>query len=183
MTLRVVTAATVPLVSTDAVKIHLRVDHDDDDARIASLVGAATEALEAATQRRFMVQTLEWVLLNWRSPMRLPVAPATADGLTVTYADEILGDTVLATTEYVVRPSGATLAVTAAEGTILPVLDPDAEERVVIAFDAGEAAAPLAAVEACKLLVEYLYEGRDWPLAPSGLPIVVEGLIAGLRWA
>lgn len=182
MTLRVVTPPGL-LVSVDAAKVHLRVDHADADARITSLIGAATEALEAATQRRFLAQALEWVLPNWRYPMRLPVAPASAAGLVVTYADEILGDEALATTEYVVRPIGATLAVTAAEGTIWPVLDPDAEERVVIRFAAGDAAAPLAVVEACKLLVEYYYEGRDWPLAASGLPLVVECLIAPFRWA
>lgn len=183
MTLRVVTPPADPIVSLEDAKVHLRVDHTDDDARITSLIGAATEALEAATQRRFMEQSLEWVLPNWRYPMRLPVAPVTAAGLTVTYADEILGEEVLATTEYVVRPIGATLAVTAAEGTIWPVLNPDAEERVVIAFDAGEASAPLAIVEACKLLVEYYYEAHDWPLAPSGLPLTVESLIASYRWA
>lgn len=183
MTLRVVTPPADPIVSAADVKVHLRVDHSADDARITSLIGAATEALEAATQRRFMEQELEWALLNWRYPMRLPVAPASSVGLIVTYADEILGAEVLATTEYVVRPIGATLAVCSAEGTIWPVLDPDAEERVVIAFSAGESAAPVAVVEACKLLVEYYYEGREWPLAASGLPLVVESLIAPFRWA
>jgi hypothetical protein len=115
--------------------------------------------------------------------MRLPVAPVSAGGLAVTYADELLGDTALPSADYVVRPIGATLAVTAAEGTVWPVLDPDAEERIVIAFSAGEDEAPTAAVEACKLLVEYYYEGRDWPLAASGLPVVVESLIAPFRWA
>lgn len=183
MALRVVTPPADMLVSLEDVKVHLRVEHSDDDARLTSLIGAATEALEAATQRRFMAQALEWVLPNWRYPMRLPVAPASADGLIVTYADEVLGDTALSTADYVVRAIGATLAVCAAEGTVLPVLDPDAEERVVIAFTAGEANAPLAAVEACKLLVEYYYEGRDWPLAASGLPVVVDSLIAQYRWA
>lgn len=182
MTLRVVTSPGL-LVSVDAAKVHLRVDHAEDDARITSLIGAATEALEAATQRRFMVQELAWVLPNWRYPMRLPVAPASEEGLVVTYADEILGDTALSAAGYVVRPIGATLGVCAAEGVIWPVLDPDAAERVVITFSAGEATAPTAAAEACKLLVEYYYEGRDWPLAASGLPVVVESLIAAFRWA
>lgn len=180
MTVRVVTPP-AQMVSTADAKLHLRVDHSEDDARIASLIAAATAELEAATQRRFMEQELEWVRPHWSYPMRLPVAPvASVDG--ITYADEIEGGTVLATTEYRVAPSGEGTIITATDGTVWPVLDPDAEERVVIAFTAGEEAAPTSAVVACKLLVEYYYERREWPLAPSGLPTCVEGLIAPLRW-
>lgn len=182
MTLRVVTPP-AQMVSTADAKLHLRVDHSDDDARIASLIVAATDAIEAATQRRFMTQVLEWVLPCWRYPMRLPVAPIVAGDLSVAYADEVLGETDLDPTSYVVRPQGETLAVCPIEGLVWPLLDPDADELVVVTFTAGADAAPITAVEACKLLVEYYYESRDWPLAPSGLPRTVESLIAPLRWS
>lgn len=180
MTVRVVTPP-AQMVSTAEAKLHLRVDHSEDDARITSLIAAATAELEAATQRRFMEQELEWVLPRWAYPMRLPVAPI-ASVESITYADEVEGETVLPTTEYRVAPSGEGKSITATDGTVWPVLDPDAPERVVVAFTAGETSAPLSAVEACKLLVEYHYERRDWPLAASGLPTVVEALIAPLRW-
>ncbi len=180
MTVRVVTPP-AQMVSTADAKLHLRVDHSEDDARITSLIAAATADIEAATQRRFMEQELEWVLSRWVYPMRLPVAPV-ASVESVTYADEALGATVLGTSYYRVAPDGEGKIITATDGSVWPVLDPDAAERVVVAFTAGEDAAPKEAIEACKLLVEYYYESRDWPLAASGLPQVVESLIASLRW-
>lgn len=183
MTLRVVTPPSGLLVSLADTKQHLKVLHTEDDARITSLIGAATDALEATTQRRFLSQGLEWVLPGWRYPMRLPIAGVDASSVKVTYADEVLGAVALPKADYVVRPRGQTVAIFATDGSVWPVLDPDAAERVVIAFTAGEATAPAGVAEACKLMVEYLYMARDWPLAPSGLPVVVESLIASWRWS
>lgn len=46
----------------DAVKLHLRVDHADDDDLIADLIRAATEQAEAYTGRALITQT--WTLLD-----------------------------------------------------------------------------------------------------------------------
>ncbi len=183
MTVRVVTPPTGLLVSLPDMKQHLRVLHSEDDARLTAMIGAATETLEATTQRRFLTQGLEWVLTHWLYPMRLPVAGVDAESVEITYADEVLGALALPEADYVVRPSGETVAIFATDGSVWPVLDPDAAERVVIAFDVDPPPETAGVAEACKLMVEYLYRAHDWPLASSGLPLCVETMIRPYRWS
>lgn len=179
MSLRVVTAPAA-LVTVAEAKVHLRVQHSDDDTRIGGLIQAATESIEAATQRRFMTQELEWVLSGWRPALRLPVAPVSLDDLAITFIGEGGVSATMSPEGYRLAPSGATACISPLAAW--PMLDAVAGERVVIRFKAGETSPPSAAVEACKLLIEHVYEARDWPLAASGLPTVVETFIAPLRW-
>jgi uncharacterized phiE125 gp8 family phage protein len=55
----------------------LRIDHDDDDGLILSLIKAARERIEARTGRALMAQTWRVVLDRWPSEqrLRLPVMP------------------------------------------------------------------------------------------------------------
>jgi len=61
MTLRRIEAADA-IVSLEEAKLHLRVEHDADDALIASLVAAATARAERYTGMAFGEQTWEQVL-------------------------------------------------------------------------------------------------------------------------
>jgi uncharacterized phiE125 gp8 family phage protein len=57
MALRQLTPPTALCVALTAVKEHLRVDFDDDDALIISYINAATEMCEQVTGRAIMLQT------------------------------------------------------------------------------------------------------------------------------
>jgi len=55
----VTTEATVPVISLEAARLHLRVDLDDDDELITTLIAAATERAESFTNRCIMQKTIE----------------------------------------------------------------------------------------------------------------------------
>ena len=190
MTLRVVSAATVWPVTLAQAKAHLGVWHSDFDARITALIKTATAAVEAATQRVFLRQTLEWSLPCWTARViRLPIAADTIENLEIAYValgqDEAV---TLDPSEFVVSRSGHTLCVRPIASTTWPVLEPDAVDRVLITFDAGEpgaeAAAPSEVATAVLFMVEYLFDPNapQWKFAASGLPETVELLVQSLRW-
>jgi len=62
MALKLITAPTTYPVTLAEAKLHCRVDTNDDDALITSLITAATEMAEQQTGRALMVQTWELTL-------------------------------------------------------------------------------------------------------------------------
>jgi uncharacterized phiE125 gp8 family phage protein len=59
-----------PWTVTEA-KAFLRVEHDDDDAIVASLIAAARGQVEALTRRALLTQTWRFVLDRWPADGRL----------------------------------------------------------------------------------------------------------------
>lgn len=180
MSLRVV-ASPALAVSLDDVKEHLNILHSDDDVRLNGLIHAATAQVEAATQRRFVTQTLEWVIDCWPAVLCLPVAPARRDGFSISFASPSGGLEAVPADQYRLVYDGQ--ALTARPKWAWPVLDYEADERIIVRFVAGEDVAPPEAVSAIKLQVEYLADRPDWKLGPSGLPMVVESLALIQSWA
>lgn len=179
MSLRVV-APPALAVSLDDVKEHLNILHSDDDVRLIGLIHTATAQVEAATQRRFVTQTLEWVLDRWPRLLCLPVAPAHREGFSIKFASPGGGLESVPADQYRLVYDGQ--ALTARPKWSWPVLDGDADERVVVRFTAGDEVAPPEVVSAIKLQVEYLADRPDWKLGESGLPQVVESLALLQRW-
>jgi uncharacterized phiE125 gp8 family phage protein len=75
-----VTAPTLPVVTLEEAKRHLRVDHDDDDALISGMIAAATNHLDPAGNgwlgRALRPQTWEMRLDNFPcGPIQLPYPP------------------------------------------------------------------------------------------------------------
>ena len=62
-------------VSLDLAKNHLRVDHNQDDQYISSLITAARETLEERTNRAFAQQQWQLGLNFWQSMMIIPRPP------------------------------------------------------------------------------------------------------------
>jgi uncharacterized phiE125 gp8 family phage protein len=189
MTLRVVTGPTERPAALQRVKDQLHIDHSDDDFLIDSLILTALGRLEAATQRRFLTQTLEWVLPYWPARIRLPVAPVATGGVvSIKYVDLQGVQQTLDPSLYVAAPSGHTLEIRPAFGSVLPLIGLDAVEGVVIRFVAGRAASAIseATRTALTMLVGALYENRDESnpvkLGPTGLPETVESLITEEFW-
>lgn len=183
MTVRVAAAAEKLVVDLAVVKERLRIDHDDEDASLEALIRAATLQVEAATQRRFMTQTLQWVLPCWRPVLRFPVAPVSTEGLTVIYAAPNGSEQQLDLSTCKVGPSGETISIRPKAGEAFPSLDLDAGEPIVIEFVAGADEAPDDAAEAVLRQVQYLYDTPDWPIGPSGLPLIVEAAFMSLCWS
>lgn len=72
-TIRVITASTVEPVSVETVRAFLRVDGDQDDTLIASLIKAAREEWERIARRACITQTLEQVVDCFPEDYRLQV--------------------------------------------------------------------------------------------------------------
>jgi uncharacterized phiE125 gp8 family phage protein len=69
-------APSAELISLDEAKLHLHVDHSDDDTLIGSLVAAATKHLDGyqgILQRALVTQTWKVETDNFADPLRLPV--------------------------------------------------------------------------------------------------------------
>ena len=71
--------AVEPVTLAEA-KAHLRLDGNDEDALVGSLVTAARHTLELATRRAFVAQTWRLRLNSWPEPRTivLPLAPVIA---------------------------------------------------------------------------------------------------------
>lgn len=189
MTLRVVTPATTWPVSLPEAKKRLGILHNDDDVAVQGLIATATVAVEAATQRRFTRQTMEWVCSCWPSwQFRLPVAGEGIEVEAVTCIDRAGVEAALPEASYVVSPAGHTVSLRPRSGTSWPALARDAAEAVVVRFVIGPAgqspSAPPEVKTAILFMVEYLNDpgAPGWKLAPSGLPDSVELLVASCRW-
>jgi uncharacterized phiE125 gp8 family phage protein len=166
MTLRVTENPTSGMVTLAQAKAQLRLeqDCDDEDAILGRLILVATGEVEAITQRRFVTQTLEWVLQHWQNcPLRLPIAPVATDGVeSIAYVDLNGATQTWSAAEYVVAPDGDTVAIRPKVSFTFPLLDPDAAEPIVITFVAGtaiEAVSPLA-THACLMILTELYKNR-----------------------
>jgi uncharacterized phiE125 gp8 family phage protein len=98
--LTLVTAPASEPVSLAVAKAHLRIDHDDEDALIASWIRAARQATESYTGRRWIEQDVRLTLAGFprcgSGQIRLPVQPVSeitgftyldADGAEQTLAD------------------------------------------------------------------------------------------------
>lgn len=171
MTLRIVSAPTVGLVELSRAKQDLRVESGDHDFLIQRLIRTATARVEAMTQRRYITQTLEWVLPRWPGAViRLPVAGVNTV-TSVTYVDANGTTQTLSTDDYVVSPDGATLSLRMKRGQCWPLVDDDAAEPIVIRFTAGgdQAAVPHQVQTAAMLFVGQLYDNPEKGTTPEGV--------------
>lgn len=93
------TGLAVPLAMA---KSALRVDTDDDDLRLESLIRAETTRYENFTGRILVPVELEYRLNEWRSPVHVPIAPL-REVTGIAYLDEDDVEQVIAGDWYEVR--------------------------------------------------------------------------------
>ena len=181
------------LITLAQAKAQCRVDADDDDDLLSALILAASGLVEANVQRRYLPQTLAWVLQAWGAHMVLPVAPGgDCTGVTitdVTYVDENGTQQTLDPSIYWARPHGDTLKVVLQWYQIWPWLG-DGPERVVVNFQINQKSAPTpAAQHACRLLVSHWYNNPDAVVgvdnrdSSTPMPLGVEALLSPERWS
>jgi uncharacterized phiE125 gp8 family phage protein len=161
MSLTIITPpASEPLTLADA-KVHLRVDHDADDALIVAMIAAAREEAEQRTQRSLMPQTLELVMDRFQPHMPLPRPPVSAV-VSIQYIDTNGVEQTLSPSNYIAALVGDDPRVTPAYGYSWPSTQP-VPQAVRIRYTAGyanAAAVPAAVVCWMKLKIGDLYENR-----------------------
>jgi uncharacterized phiE125 gp8 family phage protein len=199
MSIVVVDPPADPVVSLEEAKAHLRVDHDDDDDYIASLVEVATGTLDGPSGwlgRCLVEQTLEWRGDGFGScDLRLPYPPVT-EVVSVKY-DDVAGieQTVPSPTYRLLgQPSAPRLALVV--GAAWPSARNDAES-VRVRFTSGWPTetegegddavvawtGPAPIRHAILLMVSELYENREAATdAPrTELPFAVTALLSTFR--
>lgn len=174
-------AGSDPLTLSD-LKAHLRVDHSDEDALIASYAKAATSIVEARTGLALLPQDWRYTLdAPPTDVIRLPKAPAT-QFLSINRLDADGAATLVPPNAYHFAPG--------APGRLAPVSPWPSPGRktggIEINFRAGFADAtsiPAALTQAVRLLAAHFYERREIvdDRRPSAIPETVAALIAPYR--
>lgn len=155
-------APAIEPVSLDEMKLHLRVDHSDEDTLIAALISAAREQAEAFTNRAFIEQTLILRLNKFPEVIKLP-RPPLISLTSIAYLDGSGVSQTLSSGLYRLGSSHEPARITEAYGQTWPTTY-DVEDAVTVTYKAGYGTAatsvPASIKAAIKLIVEALYENR-----------------------
>lgn len=178
--MRVVDEPETEPVTLEEAKLFLRVDIDDDDDLITSLITVARCYAEEFTRRAFVTQTLAFDLDEWPSDdiIRLPRLPVESVD-SITYLDED-GDG-FEFEDFVSDIYEGVVTLEADGSWPTETLYPLAPITVEFTAGYGEAAAvPEGLKTAIKIIVAQFYENRE-PVAvgtiASRIPMSVESLL------
>lgn len=155
---------TIEPVSLADAKLHLRVDTDNEDNYIQSLITAARQYCEEFQNRAYITQTWElWFDAFPPQPwIRLPRPPLQADGLQVEYFDT--NDVRYIFTNYFIDSVSQPGYISLKEGASWPS-NTRSINGVCITFKAGYGDSadkvPETIKQAIKLLIGHFYEHRD----------------------
>jgi len=188
---KLVTAAASKPVSLVEAKLHLRIDHNDEDTLIDALIDAATETLDGWSGllgRCLITQTWKIALPGFCSGriIRLPYPDIVSDGVTIKYFDLDDVEQTYAATSFSVLEDTDGGFVWLKSGEVWPTTN-DRPDAVSVEFDAGygDAAAVPAPIKAAILLkLGHLYEHREDVTTGSrgaSLPKGAESLVMPYR--
>lgn len=191
MALEVCTAPAALPVTVAELKSFARIDFDDDDALLATLIEAARDHFEQASSRTFVPTTYKWSSRTFSDLIYLPRAPLISVQYVKYRDNEGNSVSLVADTDYL-------LDYAAEPATIEPVKswprNGDYHDAVQVRFIAGypgddgsppdlAANVPARAKVAIKALATHWYEQRE-PVAfsqPHEVPYHVTRLINGLK--
>lgn len=167
MSLTLVTAPAAEPIDLAEAKLHLRVDHTDDDTLIDGLIVAARQYAEMVTRRALVTQTWDWKMDAYpASPFLVPLPPLQSV-TSITYTDTNGSAQSWATTEYDVDAPAGDFAdfgrIALGYGVSYPSTRGELN-AVTIRFVAGyglAAAVPQQIKQAMYLLIGHLYENRE----------------------
>jgi len=175
-------------VSLDEAKLHLRVDHDDEDTLIQSLLTAARLHLETLTNRAFISQS--WTILRDRWPeshvLELPIGPViTVEEIRVCEDDDVI--MTIEPTRYLADTGSVPSRIAMRgfdrwpqPGRVLNGIEID----VVAGYGPAASDVPQPLRQAILILAAHWYEHRD-PVIMSGgtLPVPggVEAIVGSFR--
>ncbi len=175
-------------LSLKEAKKHLRVEHDEEDALIQSLIRAAREYCENFQRRAYILQTFELYLDSFQRQIQLPRPPLLSVEA-ILYRDENGVQHTLSPDVYIVDPAtepGRIFIKTAPKVALFPA------SPVTIRFVAGyepvttdentdyAARVPEAVKHAMRMLIGHWYENREAVTigqTPTSIPFAVDALL------
>lgn len=187
MALKLVTAASAPLVSLEEAKKHLNVFHDDDDDYIEALVATATEHIDGAEGwlgRAFGQQSWELSLDCFPcKEVHLPLPPLREVTEVAYTKDDGTPGVVAGFRKFGVGLAGGQGFILPAFGERWPVTRRE-PEAVRVKFTAGYDTIPSSVGHAIKLLIGTWYESREdaSAISLSEMPKGVDALLMPLRF-
>lgn len=187
--LSLVTAPTFEPLSLDQVKLHLKVDTNDDDTLIRSLIIAAREYCENFLSRRLVTSTWDMMLDSFPgdqiSQIEIPYPPLQSV-TSITYLDSAGVSTILSTSLYGVDVARFKGRVYPAFSQIWPVtrfIQAAVTIRYVAGFGTAQAV-PESIKAAMKLVIGNWYENRESTIAGTiinTVPAALEHLLWSQR--
>jgi len=168
-------------VSLAEAKAHCRIDLDDDDILISTLIMVAREYCETVTGRALPVQTIEYTFDRWPSGMLYLPRPPVTEILAFQYLpeNETVYTDLVDGTDYYVDFDSNLARLTPVTFWPTAVLHPIA--GIKVQYTAGYDTVPESYKAAIKLIVGSFYENREGVL-PAGhigreLPMGVMSLL------
>ena len=180
-----------PVVSLEEAKAHLRVDHDDDDDYIESLVAVATATIDGPTGwlgRCLVEQTLEWRGDEFGCDIRLPYPPIISID-SVKYVDDAGAEQTVSPSDYLLTGAPSLPRLSLNYGSFWPTPRWQTEAvrvRYTAGWPVGEDGiwtGPAPIRHAVLLMVSQLYENRE-PATERGqveLPFAITALLSTYR--
>jgi uncharacterized phiE125 gp8 family phage protein len=165
--------------------VHLRVDHDEDDAYISALIAAATDYLDGAfgvLGRALVTQTWQMGLADWpaASAMVLPVPPVQAV-TSVSYFDAGNAPQVLAAENYRLVASESRALIELVDGVGWPE-SYSRSDAISVTFTAGYGDTaddvPEPIRQAVRLLVAHWYDSARAAVSEGDLVAIPFGVRA-----
>jgi uncharacterized phiE125 gp8 family phage protein len=173
-------AASEPVTSSEA-KAHLRVDHSDEDTKIAALIAAASRHVEKYCGVRFITQTIVMKCDSFDDFSRLADGPV-ASITSITYLDSDGATQTLSTDVYELRLDGYEAAIILKYSQSWPTTR--LGSQITVTAVVGAAAAPDDVKAAILLLIGTLYDNRAGVTVgemPAVLPMGVDALLCNHR--
>lgn len=166
MALKLITPPDVEPVSLEEAKNHCRIDGNDEDVLITSLIVAAREYCESFQNRAYITQTWQLWLDSWPAGSVIPIPRPPLQSVTgVKYYDTNDTEHTLAATDYFVddKSEPGRLALSYSKAWPAGVLRPT--NGVCVEFTAGYGddaeAVPQKVKQAMLLLIGHWYENRE----------------------
>jgi uncharacterized phiE125 gp8 family phage protein len=151
-----------PIVSLEDAKQHLRIDHDDDNAYITTLVSVATTAVQERLERTLGVTTWDYRIgsedICWGFDIRLPMPPL-LEVVSVKYFDTDSAEQTYAPANYRAFGTGGRGGIRLTGGASWPSLR-YGPEAVTIRYRAGYEDVPEPIRQAVLLIVGQLFASR-----------------------
>ncbi|MFD1675411.1 head-tail connector protein [Alicyclobacillus fodiniaquatilis] len=164
MALKQVTAPANEPLGLDDVKTYLRVDGDDEDTFITSLITAARTYCETFQNRAYLTQTFDLTLDHFpRFPLSLPRPPLQSVE-SFTYIDKDAVSTLWDVSNYIVDMDSEPGRIGLAYGIFPPRVTLQPMSGVKIRFTAGYGdvdAVPAVVKQAMTMLIGHWYEHRE----------------------
>ncbi len=186
MALKLITPSAVEPITLDEAKAHIRVEDQESDVLITSLIGAAREYCEGFQNRQYITATWELWLDAWpdKDYIAIPRPPLQAvENIKYYSADNM--EYTLDTADYFVDDKNEPGKVVLAYGKAWPIMPLRPASSVAVRFVAGYGdtaeGVPMAVRQATMLLIGFWYDNRE--AAVSGIiSREIEFSVKSLLW-